>query len=208
MEVEEPGWTRMEYHRPRNMPNPWRRRDQRDGKRERNSNTENRRSQVKPKNNVRREDRKCQGCGKTGHMVAQCPRTRCFECGTEGHIARQCPYMYRRRKQNVPGPMEVNARRLRRRVISRRTNGSMTESTEMSETSGTETEAGDHEREDSQQGKRSSWRRKGEAAGHTRRVLRSVPTEGLPHVGDQPYERTRRFAYNTDCRGEVSGRHW
>ncbi|XP_066907466.1 uncharacterized protein [Halyomorpha halys] len=68
---------------------------------------------------------------------------------------------------------------------------------------GTETEAGDYEREDSQQGKRRTWRRKGEAA-RLRGVLRSVPIEGLPHVGDQPYEkRTRRFAYNRDCRSET-----
>ncbi|XP_066902638.1 CCHC-type zinc finger nucleic acid binding protein-like [Halyomorpha halys] len=146
------------------MPIPWRRREQRDGRRDRNSNTENRRSQVKARNNGRREDRKCHGCGKTGHLVVQCPRTRCFECGTEGHVARQCPYMYRRREQNVPEPMEVNAQRLRRRVISRRTNRSRSESTEMSETSGTETEAGDYEREYSQKGKRRTWRRKGEAA--------------------------------------------
>ncbi|XP_066903067.1 CCHC-type zinc finger nucleic acid binding protein-like [Halyomorpha halys] len=152
MEVEEPRWTRMEYPRPRNIPYPWRRREQRDGRRERNSNTENRKSQVKPRNNGRREDRKCHGCGKTGHLVSQCPRSRCFECGTEGHIARQSLYMNSRWEQNVPEPMEVNTQILRSREISRRTNESMSEATEMSETSGTETETGDYEREDSQQG--------------------------------------------------------
>nr|XP_024216037.1 pikachurin-like [Halyomorpha halys] len=103
MEVEDPGWTRMEYHQPRNMPNPLRRREQRDGRRERNSNTEHRRSQVRPRNNGQQEDRKCHGCGKTGHLVAQCPRTRCFECGTEGQ--EQYPYMYWWREQNVSEPM-------------------------------------------------------------------------------------------------------
>lgn len=69
----------------------------------------------KPRGNGRREERKCHGCGKPGHLVAHCPRTRCFECGTEGHIARQCPYMSRRREVNKEEPMEVNAQKLWRR---------------------------------------------------------------------------------------------
>nr|XP_014289101.1 uncharacterized protein LOC106688911 [Halyomorpha halys] len=105
MEVEEPRWTRIEYQRPRNMPNPWRRREHRDAKRERNINQENRASQARSRNNGRWEDRKCHGCGKVGHIVAHCPRTRYFKCGAEGHIARQCPYMYRRKEQNKPEPM-------------------------------------------------------------------------------------------------------
>ncbi|XP_066909720.1 uncharacterized protein [Halyomorpha halys] len=93
MEVEEPGWTRIEYQRPRNMPNPWRRREHRDGRKEKNSNQESRASQARPRFNGRREDRKCHGCRRVGHLLAHCPRTRCFECGAEGHIARQCPYV-------------------------------------------------------------------------------------------------------------------
>nr|XP_024217877.1 uncharacterized protein LOC112211079 [Halyomorpha halys] len=108
IEVEEPGWTRIEYQRPRNMPNPWRRREHRDVRREKNNNQESRASQVRPRFNDRREDRKCYGWGKVGHLVAHCPRTRCFECGAEGHIARQCPYMYRRKEQSQPEPMEIN----------------------------------------------------------------------------------------------------
>nr|XP_024214274.1 putative fatty acyl-CoA reductase CG8303 [Halyomorpha halys] len=61
---------------------------------------------------------------------------------TEGHIAEQCPYMYRRREQNKPEPMEVNAQKLRRR-ISRRTTGCASEATELSENLEKETEGGD-----------------------------------------------------------------
>ncbi|XP_066905013.1 uncharacterized protein [Halyomorpha halys] len=111
----------------------------------------------------RREDRKCHGCGKFGHLVAHCPRTRCFECGAEGLKARQCPYMYRLKEQNQPEPMEINAQRLRRRKISRRMNGSASEATELSETSETEKEAEDSGRENGQQEKR-NWRRTGETA--------------------------------------------
>nr|XP_014293032.1 uncharacterized protein LOC106691695 [Halyomorpha halys] len=87
MEVEEGGWNRVTYTRPRNNPAPWRRKDQRNVGRERGSG-DRRTNQAKPRNNGRREERRCHGCGKTGHLVAQCPRTRCFECGNEGHIAR------------------------------------------------------------------------------------------------------------------------
>ncbi|XP_014289930.1 CCHC-type zinc finger nucleic acid binding protein-like [Halyomorpha halys] len=89
MEVEEPGWMRVEYNRPRNIQNFGRRRENRDSGRDRARYQENRGNQGKHRSNGRREDRKCHGCGQIGHLVAQCPRTRWFECGNEGHIAKQ-----------------------------------------------------------------------------------------------------------------------
>nr|XP_014292927.1 DNA-binding protein HEXBP-like [Halyomorpha halys] len=61
------------------------------------------------------EDRKCHRCGKVGHLVAHCPRTRCFECGNEGHIARQCRHMYKRAETGPGEPMEINFQRIRRK---------------------------------------------------------------------------------------------
>nr|XP_014278146.1 DNA-binding protein HEXBP-like [Halyomorpha halys] len=87
------------------------------------------RDQGRIRNGGGKEDWKCHGCGKVGHLVDQCPRTRCFECGNEGHIARQCPYMYRRARK-------INFQRIRRK---RREDYRPSESSsETSEASGTE----------------------------------------------------------------------
>ncbi|XP_066902686.1 uncharacterized protein [Halyomorpha halys] len=161
MEVEEPGWMRVEYNRPRNVQNFGRRRENRDSGRDRARYQENRVNQGKHRSNGRREDRKYHGCGKIGHLVAQCPRTRCFECGNEGHIAKQCPYIYKRREANLGEPMEVNAQRVRKnRVI--RSGGSTTESAGTSETSESELEEGHTRRVDTRRDPRQGWRRASE----------------------------------------------
>ncbi|XP_066904464.1 uncharacterized protein [Halyomorpha halys] len=164
MEVEAPGWTRIEYQRPRNMPNPWRRREHGNSRRERAMDQEKRRSLVKPRNKSRREDRKCHGCGKIGHLVAHCPRTRCFECGNEGHIAKQCPYLYQRRDVGRGEPMEINAQQIRR--SHRRFSRSSDESTQESGASETEEEVEEprsrgslEEKVETRGWKRGEWRR-------------------------------------------------
>ncbi|XP_014292729.1 uncharacterized protein [Halyomorpha halys] len=157
-EVEESGWTRIEYSRPRYTNNPWRKREYRDSGRDRARNHENRTNQAKNRSNGRREDRKCHGCGKIGHLLAQCPRTRCFECGNEGHNAKQCPYVYKRREVNLGEPMEVNAQRVRRRRVIR-SGGSSTESPGTSEASETEAEEMQRTREDSRRNPGKVWRR-------------------------------------------------
>nr|XP_024215143.1 cellular nucleic acid-binding protein-like [Halyomorpha halys] len=115
MGIEEAGWTRVSYSRPKAAPSSWRRREFRDSRRERSGTGDRRPNQgSKPKVSVRREDRRCHGCGRTGHLVAQCPRTKCYECGNEGHMARHCPYLFRRRNANQGETMEVNAQRVGR----------------------------------------------------------------------------------------------
>lgn len=138
METEEPGWNRVLYRRPRGEPQPWNRRREIDHDRPRineKKKTESRR----PRPSGKREDKRCHGCGKVGHLVAQCPRTRCFECGTEGHMARHCPYMYKRRETRNDEPMEVNAQRLWRR---NRTPSVSTRSSRTSDTDGESDEPG------------------------------------------------------------------
>eukprot|EP00976_Prorocentrum_cordatum_P019728 400099-Prorocentrum_minimum.AAC.1 len=43
----------------------------------------------------RLEARKVTGCGKAGHVSAECPEaskvTGCYNCGAEGHTSRNCP---------------------------------------------------------------------------------------------------------------------
>lgn len=115
MEIKETGWNRVPYRRPQPSQMSGRRKEQTYRNREKTSSWERRPGQNRSKTNPRKDDRKCHGCGKGGHLVAQCPRTRCFECGTEGHIARQCPYIYSRRDRQRDEPMEVNAQRIWRR---------------------------------------------------------------------------------------------
>ncbi|XP_066909225.1 uncharacterized protein [Halyomorpha halys] len=105
MDVEESGWSRTTHNRPRTTPSSWRRREYKDSGRDKT--TDRRSGQEKPRTISRLEDRKCHRCGKDGHLVAQCPRTRYFECGNEGHIARQCPYVYHRKRSGQAEPMEV-----------------------------------------------------------------------------------------------------
>ena len=140
MDVEEPGWIRVNDRRPRTAPMGWKKRETIQPSGEKVRMGEKRSGQARPRNEPRREDRKCHGCGKPGHLVAQCPRTRCFECGTEGHIARQCPYISRRRERTQDEPMEVNTQKLTRRARMKRKDGSSEEATEESGTSGTETD--------------------------------------------------------------------
>lgn len=109
---EDTSWSRVTYRRPNNLRVP---RREVEIPRRRERTTPVAWKTGRPRNNGRREERKCHGCGKTGHLVAHCPRTKCFECGTEGHIARQCPYMSRRRETTKDEPMEVNAQKLWRR---------------------------------------------------------------------------------------------
>lgn len=138
VEVEETGWNKVTYRRPRTTPAAWKKKEPAFNGRERSAAMERRTGQFRPKTSFRKEERKCHGCGKKGHLVAQCPRTRCFECGTEGHIARQCPYIYKRELPRDE-PMEINAQKMRRRSKSLRS-GSTRDSTDESGTSETETE--------------------------------------------------------------------
>lgn len=130
------GWSRVAYRRTernRNQPRPdmGRRREGDFNRRERRPGLE--------RKGWKREERKCHGCGKAGHLVARCPRTKCFECGMEGHMARQCPYM--RRRENERGePMEVNAQRIWRGRVP------PSESTDSRE--GSEAEEQEHESDD------------------------------------------------------------
>nr|XP_014281921.1 cellular nucleic acid-binding protein-like [Halyomorpha halys] len=117
-------------------------------------------NQAKPREIGRRDDRKCHGCGKVGHLVAQCPRTKCFECGNEGHIARHCPYMYRRRETDQGEPMEVNAQRMRHRATRTRQEGSSGESTESSVASETEDENDGTETGGERKSGHGAWRRR------------------------------------------------
>lgn len=110
--------------------------------------------------NNRREERRCHGCGKQGHLVAKCPHTKCFECGTEGHIARQCPYMFRRRTREEP--MEVNAQAVRGRTNSPGTVNDSAASVESSEPSESEEEGVDHR-------DGSSWRKVTRSSRHGER---------------------------------------
>nr|XP_014293143.1 probable ATP-dependent RNA helicase vasa-like [Halyomorpha halys] len=160
------GWNGVTYTRPRNNPVPWRRKDQRDVGRERGSG-DRRTNQAKPRNNGRREERSCHGCGKTGHLVAQCPRTRCLECGNEGHIARRCPYMYRRKEANLGEPMEVNAQRVRRRREPHRPDESSSDISEISEASGTDVEDEETRRPNTS---RNGWRRASGRRGSTEEI--------------------------------------
>lgn len=153
-EEAESGWSRVAYRRTeigrtRARPETWRKRGGEFG----GSRMRERRP-GKERRSWAREERRCHGCGKTGHLVANCPRTKCFECGNEGHIARQCPYMSRRGEVNRGEPMEVNAQRLWRR---RRPSS---ETDESAETSGTE-EEGAEPREGRARGNRNG-RRNGE----------------------------------------------
>nr|XP_014290000.1 serine/arginine-rich splicing factor RS2Z33-like [Halyomorpha halys] len=143
MGVKETGWTRVSCSRPKAAPSTWRRREFRDSGRERSGTGERRPNHgSKPKSSVMREDRRCHSCGRTGHLVAQCLRTKCYECGNEGHVARHCPCLFRR-NTNQGEPMEMNALRVGRRRISIRSYESETESAETSETSETELEGGE-----------------------------------------------------------------
>lgn len=137
MEVEETGWQKVSFRRPRSYPTTWKRREPTLEGRERQATGERR---PKTRSGPRKEERRCHGCGKTGHLVANCPRTKCFECGTEGHVARQCPYMFRRRDGPRGEPMEVNAQEVRRRRNLQRSSESSAESTAASGTSETEGE--------------------------------------------------------------------
>nr|XP_014292168.1 DNA-binding protein HEXBP-like [Halyomorpha halys] len=94
-DVDHEGWNRVPYRRTRNPSIPSKRREPRDSGKDRGTGRERRPNQGRIRNGRWKEDRKCYECGKVGHLVAPCPRTRCFECDNEGHIARQCPYMYR-----------------------------------------------------------------------------------------------------------------
>lgn len=114
MDVDETPWNRVSYRRPRVEPTVWRRSNS--GYESKEKFEGKRQSQRRSRPNGRKDDRKCHGCGKVGHLVAQCPRTKCFECGMEGHIARQCPYMFRRREPPDTEAMEVNAQRVWRRT--------------------------------------------------------------------------------------------
>ncbi|XP_014289764.1 ATP-dependent RNA helicase glh-1-like [Halyomorpha halys] len=141
MDVDDGGWNRVPYHRTRNPSTPWKRREPRDSGKDRGTGRERRPNQGRIRNGGGKEDRKCHGCGKVGHLVAQCPRTRCFECGNEGHIARQCPYIYRRAETGPGEPMEINFQRIRRkRREDYRPSESSSETSEASEASGTEGE--------------------------------------------------------------------
>lgn len=159
MELDETGWNRITYRRPRTTQASWKKKEFGDNGRERAPPGERRPGQARPRNSGRKEERKCHGCGKTGHLVAQCPRTRCFECGTEGHIARQCPYIYRRRETPQAEPMEINAQRVRRRSDSQRQSGSSIDSTETSGNSESEEEVDEPGNRGRQKSGRSSWRR-------------------------------------------------
>nr|XP_014276837.1 branchpoint-bridging protein-like [Halyomorpha halys] len=193
--VKEAGWTRVAYNRPKAAPNSWRRREFRESGRERSGTGERRPNQGgKPKASGRREDRRCHSCGRTGHLVAQCPRAKCYECGNEGHMARNCPYIFRRRNMNQGEPMEVNAQRVGRRRILRRAYESDTESAETSETSETELEGGE---------KRFEKTRK-----ETRRNLRCVPGERRPRFGElQRRRKAWRSANHLHGRSEMPYRH-
>ncbi|XP_014281616.1 uncharacterized protein [Halyomorpha halys] len=138
MDVDDGEWNRVLYHRTRNPSTPWKRREQRDSGKDRGTGRERRPNQGRIRNGAGKEDRKCRGCGKVGHLVAHFPHTRCFECGNEGHIARQCPYMYKRAETGPGEPMEINFQRIRReRQEDYRPSES---SSETSEASGTEGE--------------------------------------------------------------------
>lgn len=150
---EEIGWTRATYRRVRTKPPTWRRKEAEDSGRERGLKRHER-----ERRSWKKEERKCHGCGKAGHLVAQCPRTKCYECGTEGHIARQCPYMRRRREVNLGEPMEVNAQRVWRR------SRSPVESVGSTESSETEEEASEPE----------NRRGEGETSGKGRRGHRTT----------------------------------
>ncbi|XP_014274435.1 uncharacterized protein [Halyomorpha halys] len=114
------------------------REEPRDSGKDRGTGREGRPNQGRVRNGGGKEDRKCHGCGKVGHLVAQCPRTRCFECGNEGQIARQCPYMYRRAETEPGEPMEILQRIRRRRRKEYRRSESSSETSEATEASGTE----------------------------------------------------------------------
>lgn len=142
METEDGAWNRVMYKHPRPQVNAWKRREPTFERKDRTGSRDRKPFQTRMKTNGRRIDRRCHGCGKVGHLVAQCPQTQCFECGMEGHIARQCPYIYSssRKDQHRGEPMEVNVQRLGRRRTSGQRNGSTTETTDESETSETEEE--------------------------------------------------------------------
>ncbi|XP_066905184.1 DNA-binding protein HEXBP-like [Halyomorpha halys] len=119
----------------------WKVREPRDSGKDRGMGRERRPNQGRIRNGGGKEDWKCHGCGKVGHLVAPWPRTRCFECGNEGHIARQCPYIYRSAETGPGEPMEINFQQIRRkRREDYRPSESSSETSEASEASGTEGE--------------------------------------------------------------------
>ncbi|XP_066908538.1 uncharacterized protein [Halyomorpha halys] len=123
-------------HHTRNLSIPWKRREPGDSGKDRGTGRERRSNQGRIRNGGGKEDRKCHGCGKVRHLVAQ--RS---ECGNEGHIARQCPYMNRRAETGSGEPMEINFQRIqRRRREDYRPSESSSETLEASEASGTERE--------------------------------------------------------------------
>lgn len=129
MEVDEAGWNRVSYKKPKVSSSPWRRRRDFDLEGREKMVTDGRKmDQRRSRPSGRKEDRRCHGCGKVGHIVAQCPRTKCYECGNEGHVARQCPYMYQRREGRRDEPMEINTQRIWKRnrapSVSTRSSGS------------------------------------------------------------------------------------
>lgn len=118
MEVDEVPWSKVNYRRPRAEPMSWKRRSSGYELKERVTSEGRKQSPRKTRPGNRKDDRRCHGCGKVGHLVAQCPRTKCYECGMEGHIARQCPYVFRRREPPDTEAMEVNAQRVWKRARS------------------------------------------------------------------------------------------
>ncbi|XP_014270438.1 uncharacterized protein [Halyomorpha halys] len=158
MQVEDAGWSRVTYTRPRNFDTSWRRRKQREAGRDRGT-ADRRTNQARPRNGCRKEDRRCHGCGKTGHLVVRLPRKRCFECGEEGHIAKQCRYIYRRKEADRGEPMEMNVQRVRRRRGLPRSDESSSESSESSEAIMTDPEEQMRKRDKKQ---KTRWQRTGE----------------------------------------------
>ncbi|XP_014289974.1 uncharacterized protein [Halyomorpha halys] len=158
MEVEDAGWSRVTYTRSRNFNTTWRRREQRETGSDKGMG-DRRTNQARPRNGGWKEDRRCHGCGKTGHLVARCSRTRCFECGEEGHIAKYCRYIYRMKEADRGEPMEVNVQRVKRRHRLPRSDESSSESSESLETLLTEPEEETRKRDKKP---RTMWQRTGE----------------------------------------------
>lgn len=151
-------WSRVAYKRTRTLKPTWRRPETSVIGRDKGTTGERRFRGTRPRYAPPREERKCHGCRKAGHLVAQCPRTKCFECGEEGHIARHCPYIFRRREYQRPEPMEVNTQEVReRRSMTHGESGSSED--ESSGTSGTEGEEARRSRNRRQTGQKVESRR-------------------------------------------------